>query len=157
MLYTYHLGLPVAKIMMQKARSSHAAGRDLVLEAAQTNYLSEVMSIPTTIDSAKYTWFENPTARVHAIYTQAGFLKAGEVATPDLDVVRRTHIFLTHTHTHIHKSMNGRSFTLVHVPTHSQTCACEQAMLNPCMSMPRRCTHYRWSHNDLRAKQSAKL
>jgi hypothetical protein len=74
-------------LCFQKARSSHAAGRDLVLEAAQTSYLSETLKVAATDDSAKYTWFKNPVAKVQAIYTPAGFLKDGEAATPDMEVV----------------------------------------------------------------------
>jgi hypothetical protein len=74
--------------VVQDARGSKTVGRDLVLEAAETSHLADVLHVATTDDSSKYTWHHKPQATVQAIFTPAGFLKEGEVATPETDVVR---------------------------------------------------------------------
>lgn len=78
---------------MQKARSATSAGRELVLEAAQTSQLAEGMGVAPTDDSGKYVWHVNPVATVKAIYTPTGFLAPGTPATPDNEVVRN-HFFV---------------------------------------------------------------
>ena len=80
----------------------------MVLEAAQTSHLSETLHIATTDDSAKYTWFKNPVARVQAIYTPAGFLKEGETATPEHDVVRGEWLMVSMSVSAVRVSMSSR-------------------------------------------------
>jgi alanyl-tRNA synthetase len=69
------------------ARTAHAVGRNLVLEAAQTSHLAETLKVAPTVDAGKYVWFQKPVATVKAIYTPAGFLTADQVATPETEVV----------------------------------------------------------------------
>jgi hypothetical protein len=74
-------------VLPQRARNANSAGRNLVLEAAQTAALTSA-GVAATNDAAKYTWFENPRARVEAIFTGERFLGKDEAATPALEVVR---------------------------------------------------------------------
>jgi len=83
----YHKCMAHQKELGKRARVAQSAGRELVLEAAQTSYLAEALGVAPTDDSGKYVWHQKPTATVKAIYTPTGFLAPGVPATPELEVI----------------------------------------------------------------------
>ena len=71
----------------QKARSQaaqkfarNAGGVNLVLEAEQTALLAK-QGVNATDDSPKYTWYQQPSATVKAVFTKDGFLSTSDAAT----------------------------------------------------------------------------
>lgn len=69
----FYAAMEADKEMARLANKSNYAGRELILEAAQTVYLKE-MGVKPTDDSDKYNTNTDHTTIIKAIYTAKGFV-----------------------------------------------------------------------------------
>lgn len=72
------------RLRSQQARASARGVKQLVLEAAQTAWLSET-SVPVTNDDPKYIWHENPQSTIRAIYLDNNKFAEDEAIGSDVD------------------------------------------------------------------------